>query len=116
VPERRELPRLTPAEQSAVGEFVAKARALLGDDLHEVRLFGSRARGEGTSESDVDLALIVTPKGRARRYEVYDLAYDIGLEHSVLLAPTVITREALDELRARERQFARDLDHEGVVL
>lgn len=86
-------------------EFVAGVRALLGADLHEIRLFGSRARGEGTPDSDVDLALIVTPTGRARRYEVSDLAYDIGLRHSVLLAPTVIMRETLDDLRRRERRL-----------
>ncbi|MEM7204718.1 MAG: nucleotidyltransferase domain-containing protein [Planctomycetota bacterium] len=107
---------LTPAEHLAVSEFVAATRVLLGDDLHEIRLFGSRARGEGTADSDLDLTVIVTPTGRSRRYEVSDCAYDIGLRHSVLLAPTVITRERLDELRARERRFAADLDREGIPL
>lgn len=107
---------LTPAERLAIDEFVTAARALLGADLHEIRLFGSRARGEGTPDSDVDLALIVTPNGRARRYEVSDLAFDIGLRHSILLAPTVMTRDRLDELRAAERRFAADLDREGVQL
>jgi predicted nucleotidyltransferase len=116
VPRASDVLSLTPAERLATDEFTTAVRALLGNDLHEIRLFGSRARGEGTPESDLDLALIVTAAGRARRYEVSDLAFDIGLRHSVLLAPTVITRERLDDLRARERRFAADLDREGVRL
>jgi len=107
---------LTPAERLAVEEFTKEVRALLGSDLRRILLFGSRARGEGTADSDLDLALVVTAHGRTLRYQVSDLAYDIGLRHGVDLAPTVITQEALDDLRARERRFATDLDRDGVPL
>jgi predicted nucleotidyltransferase len=107
---------LSPAEADAIAELVDAARALLGVDLFELLLFGSRARGEGNEDSDIDLALVVTPEGRARRNAVYDAAYDIGLRHGVLLAPTLIERERLDELRRRERLFARELDRDGIPL
>ena len=109
-------PTLTPAESAAIDEFVAAVRSLLGEELREVRLFGSRARGEGTAESDIDLAVIVTSAGRARRREVYDLAFDLGLRHRVQLAPAAITETQLADLRARERRFALDLDREGTRL
>jgi predicted nucleotidyltransferase len=112
VEQRRRVPHLTPAERAAVDEFLDEVRRRLGPDLHEVRLFGSRARGEGTDESDLDLAVIVTPQGRARRYEVYDAAFDIGLRHGVRLAPFVVS----EKLRARERRVAAELDQEGILL
>lgn len=115
--DRSRLPaHLSPAEADAIAELADAARRLLGLDLYELLLYGSRARGEGNEDSDIDLALIVTPEGRARRNEVYDIAYDIGLRHRVLLAPTLIERERLDELRRRERLFARELDRDGVPL
>ena len=107
---------LSLAERLAVREFVSAVGALFGPDLYEIRLFGSRARGEGNEESDIDLALIVTGVGRSRRREAYDLAYDIGMRHGVLLAPLVIERTRLDELRQRERLIAMDLDREGIRL
>jgi len=107
---------LTPAEVLAVQDFLDGARLLLGDDLLEVRLFGSRARGEGGPDSDLDLALIVTASGRARRHEVYDLAFDVRLRRGVDVAPLVIEKARIQELRARERRIARDLDREGIVL
>jgi predicted nucleotidyltransferase len=107
---------LTPAESAAVSDFLNAVREILGDDLRAVRLFGSRARGEGTPDSDLDLALIVTPDGRARRHAVYDLAFDVGLRHGVQLAPTLMTEATLDMLRSRERMLAHELDRDGIPL
>jgi predicted nucleotidyltransferase len=109
-------PHLTPAEATAVRQLVAGARERLAGEILEVRLFGSRARGEGHAESDVDVAFVVTANGRRRRYEVYDLAYDLSLTSGVRLAPLVIAGERLDELRRRERLLAADLDREGIPL
>lgn len=108
--------RLSPAERAAVDELVVAARARLGSELRDVRLFGSRARGEGTADSDVDVALVVTAAGRARRYEIYDLAFDLGLHHGVALAPLVIEEGLLADLHRRERRLALDLEREGIPL
>lgn len=109
-------PALSPSERAAIDEFVAAARHTLGSDLVWVRLFGSRARGEGHEYSDLDLALIVTPAGRARRRQLYDLAFDIGLCHGVELAPLVIEQQRFEELKARERQIACDIETEGIPV
>ncbi|MBI2892146.1 MAG: nucleotidyltransferase domain-containing protein [Deltaproteobacteria bacterium] len=107
---------LTPAERAALKEFLSEARAALGADLIEARLFGSRARGEGTAESDVDVALVVTWADRGRRHALYDLAFDVGLRHGVSLAPLVLEQDRLEELRSRERLLAHDLDREGIPI
>ncbi|HEY3359421.1 MAG TPA: nucleotidyltransferase domain-containing protein [Polyangia bacterium] len=113
----RPLPaHLTPAERAAVVEFSESARRLLGAELLEARLFGSRARGDGDEDSDVDIALIVTAAGRARRYDVYDLAFDIQLRTGIDIAPSVIERARMEELRRRERLIATAIDQEGVPL
>jgi predicted nucleotidyltransferase len=115
-PGQSALDALSPAERAAVDELVSEARVALGDDLREVRLFGSRARGDSDESSDVDVALVVTEAGRQRRSVIQDLAFDLGLRHGVSLAPTVIEESLLAELRSRERRFALDLDEEGLAL
>lgn len=107
---------LTPAETAALRELLPALRALLGGELLEARLFGSRARGEGHAGSDLDVALIVTAEGRGRRYDAYDLAYDVGLRCGVDVALLVLERERLQELRARERLLATELDRDGIAL
>ena len=109
-------PTLSAAEAAAVRAFMAAARALLGGDLLDAKLFGSRARGEGNEHSDLDVALVVADGARAQRFELYDRAFDIGLEHGVELAPLVIEAAQLQHLRDRERAIARAIDHEGVPV
>ena len=89
---------------------------MLGPQLKDVRLFGSRARGQGHEHSDLDIALIVDAGVRARRYELYDLAFDVGLAHGVELAPLVIEEPHFRELKQRERLIAREIEIEGIPL
>jgi predicted nucleotidyltransferase len=107
---------LSASERAAIEAFVPAVRALLGPEFREARLFGSRARGEGHEHSDLDIAVIVGPGGRARRHAVYDLAFDVGLAHGVDVAPLVMEEATLERLRERERMIARDLDAEGIPL
>ncbi len=108
--------KLTPAEGAALEVFLSGVRERLGDRLLEARLFGSRARGDGNDQSDVDVALVVTPMNSSLRREIQDFAYDVGLERGVLLAPLLLEDQQLAHLRARERLIAADLDREGIVL
>jgi predicted nucleotidyltransferase len=109
-------PTLIASEKAAIHEFAAEARACLGPELHEMRLFGSRARGEGHADSDIDLALIVGPAGRVMRHRIYDLAFDVGPRHGVELAPVVFEEARFQELTDRERLIARDIIEQGIVL
>ncbi len=107
---------LTGTEKQALDAFAAALRQALGGDLCEVRLFGSRARGEGNAESDVDVAVIVVAGARGRRREIYDIAYDIGFPIGIDLAPLVIEQHQLQALRDRELLIAKAIDEEGIAL
>jgi predicted nucleotidyltransferase len=107
---------LSPPERGAIDAFVTEARRRLGSDLQEVRLFGSRARGEGNEDSDIDLAVIVNRAGAERRDELLDLAFDLGLQYPVRLAPLVLERPRLEALRQRERRLVHDIDRDGIPV
>jgi predicted nucleotidyltransferase len=107
---------LTAAEKAALADFLGQVRALLGDDLLEARLFGSRARGEGGEDSDLDVALIVTPRGRELRREIFGLTYEAAVDFAVDVEPLVITREQLRELKDRELSLGTALEREAVPL
>lgn len=107
---------LSAAERAALAEFLARARALLGDELLEARLFGSRARGEGDEQSDLDVALIVTPRGRRLRREIHGLTFEAAYDHRVELEPLVLTEEQLRDLVRRELSIGLALEREAVPL
>lgn len=109
-------PPLTAGERAALREFVERLRTLPDIELREIRLFGSKARGDGRADSDLDLAVVLARDARRHRHRIYDLAFDIGLAYDVELAPLVLDEARLAELRSRERQLPAILDREGIPL
>jgi predicted nucleotidyltransferase len=78
-----------------IDEFVQRARALYGDRLKHVVVYGSCARDEATAESDIDLAVVlageVVPGEEVDR--VIDLITDLNLEYGVLLSVYPVSEE-----------------------
>ncbi len=107
---------LTQRERNAVNDLARRLRGRLGDRLSEVRLYGSRARGEGDAESDVDLAVVVSEHSPDVRREVFDEVSAVVLEHDCLLDVHVLDRAHLDNLHRAGSPYARRLEEEGVPL
>lgn len=99
-------------------DFARRARARLGERIREVRVFGSRARGDAGPASDLDLFILVDRDDRATRLELYGIANDVMLDHDCHLAPSplVMGEVELAEQRARERRLVRDIYLEGVLV
>ena len=107
---------LSQREREAVEHLARRLRSRLADRLADVRLYGSRARGEGRSESDVDVAVVVTEHSPAVRREVFDEVSAVVLEHDLLLDVHVLDRAHLQALRRAGSPYARRLEEEGVPL
>ncbi len=100
----------------ALGEYAARLRAVFGDRLAEVRLFGSFARGEANEDSDVDVLVLVDGLTDAEigvaAGEVAPVIHKTGLP----LAPLPMATERLAELRRLRRPLALDLDADGISV
>ena len=96
--------------------FAASLRERYGDALVDVQLFGSCARGEMREDSDVDVAVVLQVVDWRTKKDVIDLASGIGLEHDVLLSPTVLDRQTFERWRAQERLLVMDIQREGLPL
>jgi predicted nucleotidyltransferase len=91
-------------------------RERCGSRLHQVRLFGSYARGEANEDSDVDVLVVVDGLTDMEMFDVVSAATPVLLESGLPLAPLLMASEKLDEMRRRERLLARVLDDEGIRL
>jgi predicted nucleotidyltransferase len=107
--------RLTPGEQCLLGDFVELTLAALGQAaVARILVFGSRARGAGHADSDLDVAVIAAgplPAGTHRR--LADLAEEaqVGREGLPHLRPILIA--------AGERPapaLLRAMTEEGIEL
>lgn len=64
-----------PSALHDAARFVDEARTIVGDDLRGVVLFGSYARGESRTTSDIDLLIVIADARRLERelYRLWDL-------------------------------------------
>ena len=108
--------RLLVSERAALDELAAWLRDRFGDRLCELGLFGSRARGEGSEESDLDVLVVVGGLSSAEAREIAQFRGDLLTRHGVLVSPFAVSSERMAELRRRERRIAREIDRDAVPL
>ena len=84
-----------------------------GNDIRDVILFGSQARGNATNASDYDV-LIVLNKAYTGEDEnkILDLCYDIDLEYDIVLDVHLLSRDELNSLRGKQPIYADAIKHE----
>lgn len=104
--------------QNIIYEFPLQLRRILGGDLSKVILYGSYARGDFQEKSDVDVMILVkttTEKVEKIEEAIFDLAFDIELEHGIHISP-IIKNEKQFEYWADVLPFYRNVRDEGVEL
>lgn len=109
---------LTALEREALARYAQRLSEVLGPRLARLILFGSRARGEGHEESDLDVAVVVRGPAEGFFRPVSDLAAELTMEfeYGIRLAPLLLSEETLETLRRRERAIARAILEEGIAL
>ncbi len=91
---------------------------IIGEPLQEVFLFGSYARGDYDSESDIDIAVIIDLDREAlKKYqnELIQMASEYSLNEDVLLSVCCIPKKEFEEYR-EALPFYRNIYSEGVRL
>jgi len=108
--------KLKPKDAAALEEFVGRLRAVLGSNLIEVKLFGSKATGRDQPESDIDVLVSVEKGGVDVEDGVLDIAFDTNLKHEVYISPRVIDRATLADPVWRITPFLKAIAEEGIPL
>ncbi|MEW6607064.1 MAG: nucleotidyltransferase domain-containing protein [bacterium] len=84
---------LNEKEKLSLKKFRMKIEEVLLGNLVEVKLFGSRARGEARKDSDIDILIITAGGDWHIRNVIYDIATDILLEDGICISPKVINKK-----------------------
>ena len=99
-------------------EATKMASALMKDNLKEVILYGSCARGDYTEDSDIDIALI-TKCGRMEAKEYTEalasIATTLAMNYFVVVNFVCLPCEEFMEKKAWYAYF-RNIEREGEVL
>lgn len=103
------------SDRRQIAEAVAsEIKGTLGDRAHEVRLYGSVARGTTEETSDIDLLLVVDHKS-----DLQILSEIIGrwmARSGDVIHLLVVTPEEAADLERRETRFWKTIRREGEAL
>lgn len=105
---------LTGNEQAVL----AKLKVALTEqfELVELRLFGSKARGDSHLESDIDVVVVLENCDWKTEYAVYDLCYDLSVDSGVVITPVVYSRSDYESPLRQATPFREAVVREGVTL
>lgn len=97
---------------------IEKFKSLVSEKVkvHEVRVFGSRVRGEESPESDLDVLVVVDYLDYETEKYINDCAWEAGFPEDVVVVPIVISLDSLKNSPIRESVFIKNVYREGVTV
>lgn len=107
---------LTAKESSALKQFKTCLEQVLGSRLIEVKLFGSKARGDDKPDSDIDVLVVVSEDNWRICDEVYGIVTDILLEEDIVISPKVISTNQLEQLQKEDTFFSRNISKDAITV
>ena len=100
----------------AINEFCRRVKAEIQDNIVEIRLYGSVARGTYTPDSDIDILVVVKQKTDKVWNIIHDIAFEVGFERDLLISVIVDSEEEQRYPLFQETLFYKNLQKEGIVL
>lgn len=122
----KEKPKGHPATKSKTPSKLAEneetALKTLGDNLRnkfpilDFRLFGSKARGEGRKDSDLDVMIEIPDYDRVTEEEIDDIIYKINLEYDVFISAIIFGKDEIEQGPMSEAPIYKVIQREGIPL
>lgn len=99
-------------------KIIDEAKKLLKEDIYKIVLYGSYARGDFTSESDMDIMIILNcgkEKISTYRKPISKVASRIGLENDIEIS-LLLRDKGMFEQAEEVLPFYKNIQKEGVAL
>jgi predicted nucleotidyltransferase len=99
-------------------KVIEKFKSLVSErvKVHEVRVFGSRVRGDATVESDLDVLVVVDYLDHETEKYISDCAWEAGFHEDVLIMPVAVSMDAIKHSPLSESVFIKNVYREGVAV
>lgn len=82
----------------------------------ELRVFGSRARGDAAEESDLDVLVVVDRLDHSIEQYISECAWEAGFHEDILIMPVAVSLDTIEKSPLRESVFIKNIYREGVAV
>jgi predicted nucleotidyltransferase len=81
--------------------------------IADIRVFGSRARGDNDELSDMDVFIEVETLDREIREKIFDTVWEVGFSNYLVIAPIICTRAEVEDSPFRASPILKNILEEG---
>jgi predicted nucleotidyltransferase len=108
--------KLSVQEMEALNAYGSTLKSRLGDQLIDILLFGSKARGDAHPTSDIDILVILDRENPEAFSEARGLGFDILLAYDLFLSIRVVSQQQWQTLADSNSIFYHNVEIDGVSL
>jgi predicted nucleotidyltransferase len=99
-----------------IQRFAKETKQLLQENIIAEYLFGSYTTNKQTSQSDIDILIIVHTLTPEMRRQMSGLATEYSLEYNVYISPVIKARDIWEKNKHYQTLFYQEVMQHGVPL
>ncbi len=93
---------------------IFKQRVIKKFPMAHIIAYGSRARGDATSESDFDICIVLRHTDSATNEIIRDIAWEIGFENESVITMVILDDDQFNNGPMSESSLVKNIKSEGV--
>jgi hypothetical protein len=110
------LEQLSPRDSKVINLLITQLLTDFPNSMTQITLFGSKARGDDTEESDIDMLMITKNEVGDLKAQIRDVGYDLSLEYDVIFNLFPYTQERWNWMASIRHPLWRSIIAEGIDL
>lgn len=110
------MAKLNKLEKKALDKILKHLFNVCEEQLVSVVLYGSKARGDFSAESDIDLLILVRNRKNINRSRIYDFLLDDDIDYSLNFSLNIYDVNEFQRLASIKSPFAINVMKEGETL
>jgi predicted nucleotidyltransferase len=112
----KSISQLDPTERTAIQVLVNRLSQVFSDQVVTTHLFGSKARGDDSAESDIDILVITASENWRIVRKIRQIGARVSLEHDVLFNMHVVDCTRWAEMERTQSTYWRTIQRDGIEL
>ena len=99
-------------------EIAKKLKKKLSEvvQLVDLRVFGSKVRGDEDQYSDMDVFVEVESLDRDVKEKIRDIVWEVGYENFMVISPLIFTRNEIEKSALKASPIVKNIIEEGVPV